>query len=169
MISNTIMLPCREHNISLVYSHTNDILFVLTLSRCQYKEKKGKKDQFDHTMWGPHNPSHSSLLSPHSSVFFSQSHHDQASPLPPSLSSLALFLSLLGRLLPPLLRQSPPLPLGYIGRDWIGKGAPGEFEPIQNLIFLSSPPRASRRRRRIGSNAARSVRVTPSPARACSL
>ena len=61
------------------------------------------------------------------------------SPLPPSLSSLAL--SLLGRLLHPLLRQSPPLPLGYIGREWIGEGAPGEFEPIKNLIPLISPTR----------------------------
>ncbi|KAG2622027.1 hypothetical protein PVAP13_3NG293788 [Panicum virgatum] len=118
---------------------------------------------------------HTTPLTPPFSLLTHQSSSVRAittSPHPPSLS---LSLSLLGRLLPPLLRQSPPLLLGYIGRDWIGKGAPGEFEPIQNLIFLSSPPRASRRRRRrrrrrrIGSNAARSVRVTPSPARACSL
>ena len=81
--------------------------------------QREKKDQFDHTMWGPHNPSHSSLLSPHSSVFFSQSHHDQASPLPPSLSSLALFLS------PREASPSSPSPIAPIafglyreGLDW---------------------------------------------------
>jgi len=86
-------------------------------------------------------------LSPHSSLFFSQSHHGILSSPPFSLPlSLAVLLfSLLGRLLPP--PPSSPLPLRYIGRDWIGKGAPGEFEPNQNphlsrLVLSRFPPPA---------------------------
>jgi hypothetical protein len=102
-------------------------------------------------------------LSPHSSVFSSQSHHGIA---PPSLSRLAPFLS--PREASPSSSSSAPIAFGlYRGGIRLERGAPSEFEPAKTPpSFSTLPPRASRRhrRRRLGSNAARSAGVTPSAA-----
>lgn len=91
-------------------------------------KEKGKKDQFDHTMWGPHSPPSSfSLLS--LSLLTHQSSPVRAItalPLPPSLALLPF--SLLGRLLP-RRPPPPPLPLAYIGA---GLGWKGELPASLN-------------------------------------
>lgn len=84
-----------------------------------------------------------SLLTHHSSSVRAITASSPPFSLPLSLA--VLLFSLLGRLLPP--PPSSPLPLRYIGRDWIGKGAPGEFEPNQNphlsrLVLSRFPPPA---------------------------
>jgi hypothetical protein len=150
------MLSVVEHIISLVYSfsftHT-DGLFLFTSNRMQIQKQQKKKVRERKNITkekGPIWPHHVgptqprlSLLTHHSSSVRAITASSPPFSLPLSLA--VLLFSLLGRLLPP--PPSSPLPLRYIGRDWIGKGATGEFEPNQNphlsrLVLSRFPPPA---------------------------